>query len=82
MQEIFSSDFWTKAANTLVDWAIHSVPSIVIIILLFLISMRLLNFLVSKLHGLILRRASKRPKQSGSRKKDQHPDGDLSLIHI
>jgi len=64
MQEIFSSDFWTKAANSLVDWAIHSVPSIIIIILLFLISMRLLNFLVSKLHGLILRRASKSEGQS------------------
>ncbi|GET24875.1 mechanosensitive ion channel family protein [Prolixibacter sp. NT017] len=64
MQEIFSSDFWTKAATTLVDWAINNVPSIIIIILLFLISMRLLHFLVNKLHGLILRRAMKGDNQS------------------
>ncbi|GET22197.1 mechanosensitive ion channel family protein [Prolixibacter denitrificans] len=64
MQEIFSGDFWTKAATTLVDWAINNVPSIIIIILLFLISMRLLHFLVSKLHGLILKRAMKGDNQS------------------
>ena len=64
MQEIFSSDFWTKAATSLVDWAINNVPSIIIIIVLFLISMRLLHFLVSKLHGLILRRALRGDNQS------------------
>ena len=64
MQEIFNSNFWSKAVTTLVDWAINNVPSIIIIILLFLVSMRLLHFLVNKMHGLILRRTQKGDNQS------------------
>jgi len=64
MQEIFSSDFWSKAITTLADWAINNVPSIIIIIILFLVSLRLLSFMVKKMHALILRRAARAADQN------------------
>ncbi|GET29042.1 mechanosensitive ion channel family protein [Prolixibacter sp. SD074] len=59
MQEIFSSGFWSKAYTTFANWSISNVPSILLIIILFVVTLRLLHFLVNKMHALILRRATR-----------------------
>jgi len=48
METIFTSEFWEKALAVLANWALHELPSIVILIVLLIISLRVVGFLIGK----------------------------------
>lgn len=54
MEEIFTPEFWQTVLSSLVKWLITELPSMIILIVLFLILLRTVKFLISRLKKLLL----------------------------
>lgn len=59
MNELLTSDFWSKLLESTIDWAINEIPGIIILIILLTIMLRLVKFSISRLKKILLRRAEK-----------------------
>jgi moderate conductance mechanosensitive channel len=56
MENFFNSEFWLKFLQSLSDWAIRDLPSILILLVLLFVSLRLGFFLIRKLKKLLLQK--------------------------
>jgi moderate conductance mechanosensitive channel len=54
MEHFFNSEFWLKFLQSLSDWVISDLPSILILLVLLFVSLRLGSFLIRKLKKLLL----------------------------
>jgi len=54
MENFFNSEFWLKFLQSLSDWVISDLPSILILLVLLFISLRVGSFLIRKLKKLLL----------------------------
>ena len=54
MGNFFNSEFWLKFLQSLSDWVISDLPSILILLVLLFVSLRLGSFLIRKLKKLLL----------------------------
>lgn len=59
MNDFLSEGFWQTFYNNAANWTINQLPSIIILVLLFIIALRLLRMLVSRTKKIILNRAVK-----------------------
>ncbi len=57
MDKIFLSDFWKTFYDKALDWLIHELPSILILIVLFIVSFWLLRLIMRRIKKIIIRRA-------------------------
>ncbi|MFC0876819.1 mechanosensitive ion channel family protein [Saccharicrinis sp. FJH2] len=57
MDKLFTSDFWEKVISTLSNWVITELPSIVILIVLLIISLKVMAFFITKLRDILAKRA-------------------------
>jgi moderate conductance mechanosensitive channel len=57
MDNFFLSDFWKSFYDKAIDWLIHELPSILVLIVLFIISFWLLRVIMRKIKKIIIRRA-------------------------
>ncbi len=60
MENVFTTDFWTEFAIGLKDWIISELPSIIILIVLLIISLRVGFYLVRKLKTILDKRTVNR----------------------
>lgn len=56
MGNIFTSEFWETFAKSLTDWIISELPSIIILLVLLIISLRAGYFMVRKLKSLLVKK--------------------------
>lgn len=56
MENFFNSEFWLKFIQSLSDWVISDLPSILILLVLLFVSLRIGSFLIRKLKKLLLRK--------------------------
>ncbi|MFB6320404.1 mechanosensitive ion channel family protein [Saccharicrinis sp. FJH54] len=56
MDKLFTTDFWEKALSTLSNWAITELPSIVILIVILIVSLKLMSFFIGKLRDILAKR--------------------------
>lgn len=56
MEHFFNSAFWLKFLQSLSDWAISDLPSIIILLVLLFVSLRIGSFLIRKLKKLLLQK--------------------------
>jgi moderate conductance mechanosensitive channel len=57
MDKLFPTEFWEKVTSTLSNWVITELPSIVILIVLLIVSLKLMTFFISKLRKILAQRA-------------------------
>ena len=57
MDKLFTTEFWEKVTSTLSNWVITELPSIVILIVLLIVSLKLMTFFISKLRKILAQRA-------------------------
>ncbi len=60
MENVFTTDFWTEFAIGLKDWIISELPSIIILIVLLIISLRVGFYMVRKLKTILAKRTVNR----------------------
>lgn len=58
MEKIFTNDFWETFAHQLTNWAITELPSLLILVVLLLVSLRVSSFLIRKLKNWLAKRSS------------------------
>lgn len=56
MEKVFTIDFWEKLTSTFSQWVITEVPSILILIVLLLITLRLMSYFIKKLRNVLANR--------------------------
>ncbi len=56
MENIFTPEFWESFAKSLTDWIISELPSIIILVVLLIISLRVGYFMVRKLKSLLVKK--------------------------
>lgn len=54
MDKIFSPEFWQTVATSLAHWVVTELPSLVILLVLFMILLRVVKFFISKLKKLLV----------------------------
>lgn len=58
-QKYFSSDYWTAFLNQSVDWFIHILPKIMVLLILFFIILKIYRFAIRKIRSFMISRADK-----------------------
>ena len=58
MEKFFTNDFWETFAHKLSNWAITELPSLIILVVLLLVSLRVSSFLIRKLKNWLAKRSS------------------------
>ncbi len=61
MQELFTTDFWSKLLNSSIDWAINELPGLIILIIALLIMLRVVKFSINRMKKILIRRAENDP---------------------
>jgi len=62
MEEIFTNTFWEDLVRKLITWTITELPSIILLIILLIVSLRLVAFFINRLKKLLQTRALGRPE--------------------
>ena len=57
MENLLSTEFWSKALNTAIDWAIKDLPGIIIILIALIIILRVVKFSINRLKKILIKRA-------------------------
>lgn len=61
MENILSNNFWEALLASLKSWAVTQLPSMIVLILVFVTSLRLIGFFISRMHKLLLKRSLSHP---------------------
>mgnify|MGYP006276444813 CR=1 FL=1 len=64
MQKFISTEFWNEILTGISNWVISELPSILILIVLMIISIKIVSSFVNKLNKLLIKRAKKLRLQS------------------
>ena len=59
MENLFTTEFWTRALNSAIDWAIKDLPGIIIILIALIIVLRVITFSVNRLKKILVKRAER-----------------------
>jgi small conductance mechanosensitive channel len=59
MEELLTTDFWTKLLSSATDWVIKELPGIIIMVIALLIVLRVARFSISRLKKALIRKAKK-----------------------
>ena len=59
MEDLLTTDFWTKLLSSATDWAIKELPGIIIMVIALLIILRVARFSISRLKKTLIRKAEK-----------------------
>jgi small conductance mechanosensitive channel len=59
MEELLTTDFWTKLLSSATDWAIKELPGIIIMVIALIIILRVVRFFISRLKKALIRKAEK-----------------------
>jgi small-conductance mechanosensitive channel len=59
MEDLLTTDFWTKILSSATDWAIKELPGIIIMVIALLIILRVARFSISRLKKALIRKAIK-----------------------
>jgi moderate conductance mechanosensitive channel len=59
MEDIFKTEFWEKAGQQFLDWSINELPSILILIVVLIITLRVVRFAVKRLGKMIINRSQR-----------------------
>jgi len=62
MEDLLTTDFWTKILSSATDWAIKEFPGIIIMVIALLIILRVARFSISRLKKALIRKAEKDEK--------------------
>ena len=62
MEDLLTTDFWTKILSSATDWAIEEFPGIIIMVIALLIILRVARFSISRLKKALIRKAEKDEK--------------------
>jgi len=62
MEDLLTTDFWTKILSSATDWAIEELPGIIIMVIALLIILRVARFSISRLKKALIRKAEKDEK--------------------
>jgi small-conductance mechanosensitive channel len=62
MEDLLTTDFWTKLLSSATDWAIKELPGIIIMLIGLLIILRVARFSISRLKKALIRKAEKDEK--------------------
>ncbi len=65
LTSIVNQEFWTSVYENALNWLVLNVPSIIIIIIVFIIAVRLLNYSISKLKKYLVTKATSRLDGTG-----------------
>ena len=57
MDKLFTTDFWEKVISTLSTWVITELPSIGILVILLIVSLKVMSFFITKLRDILTKRA-------------------------
>lgn len=61
MKDLFTNNFWENLLSKLVNWTITELPSIILLIILLIVSLKLMNFFIQRLKNLLQKRALGHP---------------------
>lgn len=64
MDQLLKQDFWTSALSSIKIWAMTQLPSMVILAIIFIVSLKLLTFSVNKLKKIFINRIQKEADES------------------
>ena len=59
MEDLLTTDFWTKLISSATDWAINELPGIIIMVIALIIILRIARFSISRLKKTLIRKAEK-----------------------
>ncbi len=59
MEDLLTTDFWTKLLSSATDWAIKELPGIIIMVIALIIILRVARFSISRLKKTLIRKAEK-----------------------
>jgi small-conductance mechanosensitive channel len=59
MEDLLTTDFWTKLLSSTTDWVIKELPGIIIMVIALLIILRVARFSISRLKKALIRKAEK-----------------------
>ncbi len=63
MENIFTTEFWETFAKVLTNWIVNELPSIIILVVLLLISLRVGSYLVRKLKSILAKKTVTRKEE-------------------
>ncbi len=66
MKELFTQEFWQTLLETVTGWLVNSLPPIILILILALISLRFLKIGLRKVQSVIVHRAEKDPEKEAA----------------
>jgi small conductance mechanosensitive channel len=59
MEKYLEQDYWKAILENLVEWAVQVLPSLVLLVVVFIVTLKIINYFVGKLKKLIIERAKK-----------------------
>lgn len=80
MGKIFHQDFWKDIIQTGINWAIVHVPSIIIIIVLFLVILRLYKYAIRKLSKTLIENSQKAESNESTVEKEKRINTLMDIV--
>ena len=59
MEDLLTTDFWTRLLSSATDWVIKELPGIIIMVIVLLIVLRVARFFISRLKKALIKKAEK-----------------------
>ena len=75
-----SSEFWSDLLRRSLDWSINSLPGILLIVVLFFISLRLVKFAVNHLESFVFKRALKGENELSDRETEKRVNTLIGIV--
>ncbi|MDA3868264.1 MAG: mechanosensitive ion channel family protein [Salinivirgaceae bacterium] len=64
MEELFTTDFWTRIYENAIEWAVNDLPGMLILFVVTFLAFRMARFLLSRLKRIILKRTQRLDKNA------------------
>jgi len=61
MEELFTNEFWKTLLEKLINWSVTELPSIILLIILLIVSLRLVAFFINRMKKLFQKKALSHP---------------------
>ena len=61
MEKMLTNNFWEQWLKILIDWTVNQLPSVILLIVLLIVSLRLVAFFINRMRNLLQKRALAHP---------------------
>ena len=61
MEKMLTNNFWEQWLKILIDWTVNQLPSVILLIILLIVSLRLVAFFINRMRNLLQKRALAHP---------------------